>query len=146
MRRFTEDSFARFPFSCCFLSHRTQRVVDAPPLSSMAARVRDARMHSTMLDFVLCLALNHTVVLETDPKTGLKQMQAESPDEEALVDGAKVRPGKRERFILLPCQQRWVPPPCALSGNITTAIGRAIFFFSIRCRRFTCRLSEVSIT
>ncbi|CAN0522725.1 unnamed protein product [Ectocarpus sp. 12 AP-2014] len=40
--------------------------------------------------FALCLALNHTVVLEEDPKTGLKQMQAESPDEEALVDGGKV--------------------------------------------------------
>lgn len=42
------------------------------------------------MDFALCLALNHTVVLEEDPKTGLKQMQAESPDEEALVDGGKV--------------------------------------------------------
>ena len=29
-------------------------------------------------------------MLEDDPKTGKKQMQAESPDEEALVDGAKV--------------------------------------------------------
>lgn len=31
------------------------------------------------------------MVLEDDPKTGKKQMQAESPDEEALVDGGKVR-------------------------------------------------------
>lgn len=66
-----------------------QHVVDAPPLSALAEIA--AVEEGVALDFALCLALNHTVMLEEDPKTGKKQMQAESPDEEALVDGAKVR-------------------------------------------------------
>ncbi|CAM9603064.1 unnamed protein product, partial [Ectocarpus sp. 12 AP-2014] len=63
--------------------------VDAPPLSELASIIAGAEKGSAPLDFALCLALNHTVVLEEDPKTGQKQMQAESPDEEALVDGGK---------------------------------------------------------
>lgn len=66
-------------------------MVDAPPLSELATNVAQAEKGSAPVDFALCLALNHTVVLEEDPKTGKKQMQAESPDEEALVDGGKVR-------------------------------------------------------
>lgn len=68
-----------------------QHAVDAPPLSALATTVTTAETGSAPLDFALCLALNHTVVLEQDPKTGKKEMQAESPDEEALVDGGKVR-------------------------------------------------------
>lgn len=66
-------------------------MVDAPPLSDLGGIIAVAEMGAAALDFALCLALNHTVVLEEDPKTGKKQMQAESPDEEALVDGGKVR-------------------------------------------------------
>lgn len=76
-----------FPPSCCL-----QRNVDAPPLSVLAARVQAEGKGSIPRDFALCLALNHTVQLEEDPTTGKKKLQAESPDEEALVDGAKVRP------------------------------------------------------
>lgn len=65
-----------------------QHVVDAPPLLALADIA--AAKGGAALDFALCLALNHTVMLEEDPKTGTKRMQAESPDEEALVGGAKV--------------------------------------------------------
>lgn len=64
--------------------------MEAPPLSALGAAIASAEEGSAPLDFALCLALNHTVVLEEDPKTGKKQMQAESPDEEALVDGGTV--------------------------------------------------------
>lgn len=64
--------------------------MDAPPLSTLASTISSAESGAACLDFALCLALNHTVVLEEDPKTGKKHMQAESPDEEALVDGGKV--------------------------------------------------------
>lgn len=70
--------------------HAMQHVVDAPPLSTLADQVRASDVDGNALDFALCLALNHTVVLEEDPKTGQTVMQAESPDEEALVDGGKV--------------------------------------------------------
>ncbi|CAM9933282.1 unnamed protein product, partial [Laminaria digitata] len=64
--------------------------VDAPPLTVLADSIAASSGDSAALHFAFCLALNHTVVLEDDPKTGKKQMQAESPDEEALVDGAKI--------------------------------------------------------
>ncbi|CAN0153672.1 unnamed protein product, partial [Hapterophycus canaliculatus] len=67
-----------------------KHAVDAPPLTELASKVASAEKGTAPLDFALCLALNHTVVLEEDPKTGKKQMQAESPDEEALVDGGKI--------------------------------------------------------
>lgn len=76
-----------------------QHVVDAPPLSVLADKV--ASQGGVALDFALCLALNHTVMLEEDPRTGKKQMQAESPDEEALVDGAKVGLIPITRFLQL---------------------------------------------
>lgn len=85
-------------------SFEWQRVVDAPPLTTLRHIVSDSTQGAAALDFALCLALNHTVMLEVDPKTGAKQMQAESPDEEALVDGAKVRrrgPGRYRRLLLM---------------------------------------------
>lgn len=77
--------------SCAARAVPPQRVVDAPPLAVLGQQVASSRMKATALHFALCLALNHTVVMEVDPKTGQQQVQAESPDEEALVDGAKVR-------------------------------------------------------
>ncbi|CAN0032532.1 unnamed protein product, partial [Discosporangium mesarthrocarpum] len=70
-----------------------EHVVEAPPLDHLGRKVMaDAKSgkDSGAVDFALCLALNHTVVLETDPDSGERSMQAESPDEEALVDGAKM--------------------------------------------------------
>ncbi|CAN0020880.1 unnamed protein product, partial [Choristocarpus tenellus] len=73
-----------------------ERVVEAPPLHVLSSKVgRDSTKGSNgegaaALDFVACLALNHTVVLEVDEETGMRQMQSESPDEEALVDGGKM--------------------------------------------------------
>ena len=64
--------------------------MDAPPLSSLAAKVASAETGSAPLDFALCMALNHTAVLEDNPTTGKKKMWAESPDEGALVEGGKV--------------------------------------------------------
>ncbi|CAM9416596.1 unnamed protein product [Phaeothamnion confervicola] len=69
-------------------SHQLKQVVDAPPLSALRTKVLEAKAGDTGLHFALCLALNHTVVVETDEETGKKTLQAESPDEEALVDGA----------------------------------------------------------
>ncbi|KAG5185933.1 hypothetical protein JKP88DRAFT_310634 [Tribonema minus] len=59
------------------------RVVEAPPLSELRERT------PAELSFALCLALNHTVVIERDDATGDKTLQCESPDEEALVNGAR---------------------------------------------------------
>eukprot|EP00520_Triparma_pacifica_P017154 CAMPEP_0118656624 /NCGR_PEP_ID=MMETSP0785-20121206/13584_1 /TAXON_ID=91992 /ORGANISM="Bolidomonas pacifica, Strain CCMP 1866" /LENGTH=1232 /DNA_ID=CAMNT_0006549487 /DNA_START=137 /DNA_END=3832 /DNA_ORIENTATION=+ len=39
-------------------------------------------------DFIACLGLCHTIVLETDEETGKIEYKAESPDEEALVSAA----------------------------------------------------------
>ena len=40
-------------------------------------------------DFISCLGLCHTIVLETNEETGEIEYKAESPDEEALVSAAK---------------------------------------------------------
>lgn len=94
--------------------------MDAPPLSELATATASAEQGSAPLDFALCLALNHTVVLEEDPKTGKKQMQAESPDEEALVDGGKVR------FFFFPLFLPPLFPPsfshCCISGKSRRAV------------------------
>jgi len=41
-------------------------------------------------DFVATLGLCHTIVVEKDEVTGERSYKAESPDEEALVDAAKM--------------------------------------------------------
>lgn len=61
------------------LAHNTKR---ADPLLNS--------QRSAEVDFAMCLALNHTVVVERDQKTGKATLQCESPDEEALVAGGSM--------------------------------------------------------
>jgi magnesium-transporting ATPase (P-type) len=78
------------------------RVLDAPPLSALRERTLSLKLslkepvsgqsqqqvaRPPELDFAICLAVNHTVVMEKDEASGTKKMQCESPDEEALVSG-----------------------------------------------------------
>jgi phospholipid-transporting ATPase len=73
-------------------------VLDAPPLSALRERTLSLQKEQVSgqlqqvarppeLDFAICLAVNHTVVMERDEASGAKKMQCESPDEEALVSG-----------------------------------------------------------
>lgn len=71
------------------------RVLDAPPLTALKDAVLNmvqqpgpTGKHSAEVEFAMCLAVNHTVVVEVNETTGKKSMQSESPDEEALVAGA----------------------------------------------------------
>jgi phospholipid-translocating P-type ATPase (flippase) len=67
-----------------------RRAVAAPALDLLRQHVADSDLDggSPEMDFALCLALNHTVVMEHDDEKGAASMQCESPDEAALVDGA----------------------------------------------------------
>lgn len=44
---------------------------------------------SAIHQFLRCLSVCHSVVVEMDPKTRKRTYQASSPDELALIDGAK---------------------------------------------------------
>jgi magnesium-transporting ATPase (P-type) len=69
------------------------RVLDAPPLSALRERTLSLKLslkepvsgqsvaRPPELDFAICLAVNHTVVMEKDEASGTKKMQCESPDE-----------------------------------------------------------------
>ncbi|CBZ55965.1 hypothetical protein NCLIV_063910 [Neospora caninum Liverpool] len=58
--------------------------------SALRRQLQDANhpMHTYLVDFFLHLAVNHAVVLETDQR-GVKRYSASSPDEGALVYGAR---------------------------------------------------------
>jgi magnesium-transporting ATPase (P-type) len=67
------------PDSECFLDNKKKEPLEWEPLSEISIRSGDTM--TTFAEFVLILALCHTIIV--DSETGL--FQSESPDEEALV-------------------------------------------------------------
>jgi len=67
------------PDSECFLGNKKKEPLEWEPLSEISIRSGDTT--NTFAEFVLILALCHTIIV--DSETGL--FQSESPDEEALV-------------------------------------------------------------
>ena len=72
-------------------SYSTAQKDELVPRSLPIARVKDAMKAriGSHYDFVACLGLCHTVMLDTNDDTGETEYKAESPDEEALVSAAK---------------------------------------------------------
>jgi len=62
------------------LSADAAKVLQAPPSPG-----QESRLH----DFLVCLSVCHTVIPETDERTGKRVFRASSPDEEALVKAAR---------------------------------------------------------
>lgn len=62
-----------------------QKVLDRTKFADEVEKQTTAQIH----EFMRVLAVCHTVVMDVDKKTGKKTFQASSPDELALVDGAK---------------------------------------------------------
>ncbi len=70
-----------------------QTTSEVPGLDSLAYSIGSSvelEKLNPELEFVISLALNHTVLAARDPVTGEKILHSESPDETALVEGAKL--------------------------------------------------------